>query len=40
LNLAWGGDGWRSLFITCVGSVYMVETRVASTRLPYHAAWA
>ncbi len=40
LNLAWGGDEWRSLFITCVGAVHMVETRVASVRLPYHAAWA
>jgi gluconolactonase len=35
-NLAWGGDGWRTLFITASTSVYRIETKVASTRLPYH----
>jgi gluconolactonase len=35
-NLAWGGDGWTTLYIAASTSVYRIETRVASTRLPYH----
>ena len=35
-NLAWGGDGWRTLFIAASTSVYRIETKVASARLPYH----
>jgi gluconolactonase len=35
-NLAWGGDGWRTLFLPSSTSLYRIETKVASTRLPYH----
>jgi gluconolactonase len=35
-NLAWGGPGWRTLYITASSSVYRLPTRVASARLPYH----
>jgi gluconolactonase len=35
-NLGWGGDGWRTLFIAASTSVYRVQTKVASARLPYH----
>jgi gluconolactonase len=35
-NLAWGEDGWRTLFVAACTSVYRVDTKVASTRLPYH----
>ena len=35
-NLAWGGAGWRTLFIAASTSVYRVHTKVASARLPYH----
>jgi gluconolactonase len=35
-NLAWGGEGWRTLFIPSSTSVYSIETKVASARLPYH----
>ena len=35
-NLAWGGAGWRTLFIPASTSVYSIETKVASARLPYH----
>ena len=35
-NLAWGGSGWRTLFIPSSTSVYRVQTKVASARLPYH----
>jgi len=35
-NLAWGGSGWRTLFIPSSTSVYRIETKVASARLPYH----
>jgi gluconolactonase len=35
-NLAWGGAGWRTLFIPSSTSVYSIETKVASARLPYH----
>ena len=35
-NLAWGGDDWRSLFLCTSTSLHVLETRVASTRLPYH----
>jgi gluconolactonase len=35
-NLAWGGPDWRTLFIAGSTSVYRIQTRVASARLPYH----
>jgi gluconolactonase len=35
-NLAWGGAGWRTLFLTATTSLYRIETKVASARLPYH----
>jgi gluconolactonase len=35
-NLAWGGSDWRTLFIAASTSVYRIETKVASARLPYH----
>lgn len=35
-NLAWGGSDWRTLFIPSSTSVYRIETKVASARLPYH----
>jgi gluconolactonase len=35
-NLAWGGAGWRTLFVAASTSVYRIETKVASARLPYH----
>jgi len=35
-NLAWGGSGWRTLFIPSSTSVYRIQTKVASARLPYH----
>ena len=35
-NLGWGGAGWRTLFIAASTSVYRIETKVASARLPYH----
>jgi gluconolactonase len=35
-NLGWGGADWRTLFIAASTSVYRIETKVASARLPYH----
>ena len=35
-NLAWGGSDWRTLFIPSSTSVYRIQTKVASARLPYH----
>lgn len=35
-NIAWGGDGWRTLFLCTSTSVHALETKVASTPLPYH----
>jgi gluconolactonase len=35
-NLAWGGPGWRTLWIPSSTSLYRVNTRVASAPLPYH----
>jgi gluconolactonase len=35
-NLAWGGPGWRMLWIPSSTSLYRIETKVASARLPYH----
>ena len=35
-NLAWGGPGWKTLFIPSSTSVYRIETKVASAPLPYH----
>jgi gluconolactonase len=35
-NLAWGGPDWRTLFIPSSTSVYRIQTKVASARLPYH----
>ena len=33
-NLAWGGDDWRSLFITASTSVYRVECKAAGVAVP------
>jgi gluconolactonase len=35
-NLAWGGDNWDTLYLPSSTSLYRVQTRVASARLPYH----
>jgi len=35
-NMAWGGPGWRTLYIPSSTSLYRIETKVASARLPYH----
>jgi gluconolactonase len=35
-NLAWGGPGWRTLYIPSSTSLYRMATRVASAPLPYH----
>jgi len=34
-NLAWGGDDWRTLFITASTSVYALKTKVGPHREPY-----
>ena len=39
-NLAWGGPGWRWLFIAASTSVYRITTIVASAAVPYHAGSA
>jgi gluconolactonase len=35
-NLAWGGSDWKTLFMPSSTSLYRVQTKVASARLPYH----
>jgi gluconolactonase len=35
-NIAWGGAGWKMLYMPSSTSLYRVPTRVASARLPYH----
>jgi gluconolactonase len=35
-NIAWGGDGWRTLYMPSSTSLYRIETKVASAPLPYH----
>jgi gluconolactonase len=35
-NISWGGAGWKTLYMPSSTSLYRVQTRVASTRLPYH----
>jgi gluconolactonase len=35
-NIAWGGAGWKTLYMPSSTSLYRVQTKVASTRLPYH----
>jgi gluconolactonase len=35
-NVAWGGRGWRTLYMPSSTSLYRIETKVASARLPYH----
>jgi gluconolactonase len=35
-NLAWGGPSWSTLYIPSSTSLYRIETKVASARLPYH----
>jgi gluconolactonase len=35
-NLAWGGAGWRTLYMPGSTSLYRITTKVASARLPYH----
>ena len=35
-NLAWGGRDWRSLYICSSTTLYVLETKVASAKLPYH----
>ena len=34
-NLAWGGPGWKTLFIPSSTSLYAVETKVGPRREPY-----
>jgi gluconolactonase len=36
LNMVWGGDDLRMLYVACHTSVYRVPTRVRAARLPYH----
>ena len=33
-NLAWGGDDWKSLFVTASASVYRVECKMAGVAVP------
>jgi gluconolactonase len=35
-NIAWGGPAWRTLYMPSSTSLYRIETKVASARLPYH----
>lgn len=35
-NLAWGGPDWRSLYLCTSTTLHVLETKVASARLPYH----
>lgn len=35
-NLAWGGAGWRTLWMPSSTSLYRVNTKVGSAPLPYH----
>jgi gluconolactonase len=35
-NIAWGGPGWKTLYMPSMTSLYRVPTKVASARLPYH----
>jgi gluconolactonase len=35
-NIAWGGPDWRSLYLCTSTTLHVLETKVASTRLPYH----
>jgi gluconolactonase len=37
-NLAWGGEGFRTLFLTATRSLYAVTTKVGPRREPYMAA--
>lgn len=34
-NLAWGGDGWRTLFVTASSSIYAIRTLVGPNREPF-----
>ncbi len=34
-NLAWGGEDWRTLFLTATNSVYAVPTRIGPRAEPY-----
>jgi gluconolactonase len=36
-NIAWGGPGWRTLFLCTSTTLRAIQTRVASTPLPHHA---
>jgi gluconolactonase len=35
-NIAWGGPGWRTLFLCSSTSLYTLPTRARSAPLPYH----
>ena len=35
-NIAWGGPDWRTLYLCTSTTLRALETRVASTPLPYH----
>ena len=39
-NLAWGGEDWRTLFLTASRSLYAVRTKVGPRREPYMRAAA
>jgi gluconolactonase len=34
-NLNWGGPDWRTLYLTCITSLYRVQMKVAGARAPY-----
>jgi gluconolactonase len=34
-NLNWGGEEWRTLFVTASASVYRIETLVGAAHVPY-----
>jgi len=36
LNMAWGGDDYKMLYVACLTTVYRIPTLVKSARLPYH----
>jgi gluconolactonase len=39
LNLHWGGEGWRSLFVTGTSGLYRIETTVRPRREPFMTTW-
>ena len=35
-NIGWGGSDWKTLYMPSSTSLYRVQTKVASAKLPYH----